>query len=396
MQYSASSSTKPQVRTQLSPAYNRLFGLTTAAVLLAAIPATPLQAQEDEPAEQAKDDDWKKQISDLTTKLEALRNKPADSLKDGAGAMEATILSSEALNAAARDIALDISQRGEKNPADTNSNATQKPVVIMSGGALPDMDAYLALSIEIDGLKNLLNAHQGTADNRVTIMGALPIAGIGEVLSLLSSLLRSETEISDLPGSELDANALGMAVASALVDKKVGVTLSNRILFTDWRSDPNTSTLIGELSELASLADNIRTGAKQSDEQKAVLKRYDDFIVRIQTPVDGKVPLLTALRAAKFTTAAQTHNILELKVEKVGGTLLKRKNLAVALGASSLGITGGSVVSYSLTDKDGVVQAAGLLHCGTTLTNFKKVHQRHKIVGKCNSRKPLAAEAGKG
>lgn len=384
MPNSVSSLTKPKARTQLHSAYSRLFGLTTAAVMLAAIPAAPLRAQDNEPAEQAKDDDWKKQISDLTTKLEALRDKPADSLKNGAGAMEATILSSEALNAAARDIALDINKRGKKNPVDKDEKVTQKPVVIMSGGGLPDMDAYLALSIEIDGLGNLLSAHQGTGGNSATVMGALPIAGIGEVFALLSSLLRSETEISDLPGAELDASALGMAVASALVDQNVGVTLSNRILFTDWRSDPNTSTLIDELSALASLADNIRAGTKQSDEQKAVLKRYDDFIVRIQTPVDGKVPLLTALRAAKFTTAAQTHNILELKVEKVGGTLLKRKNLAVALGASALGITGGSVVSYSLTDKDGVVQAAGLLHCGTTLTNFKMVHKRHMIKGHCN------------
>jgi hypothetical protein len=341
---------------------------------LAALVASPLQAQSNPPAEEApKDEDWKKLFADLTAKVEALRTKPSDSLKDGAGAMEATILSSEALNAAARKIALDIKTRMPTG------------VVIMSGGALPDMDAYLALSIEIDGLNKLLSAHQGTGSGRVIGLSALPIAGVGEVLSLLSSLLRSETEISDLPGAELDAAALGMAVANALVRENVPVTLSNRILFTDWRNAPNASQLVKELGELKQLADQIRAGTKLTDEQKAALKKYDEFIVRIQTPVEGKVPLLTALRAAKFTAAANTFGILELKVEKVGGTLLKRKNLLVALGASGLGITGGSVVSYSLTNKDGLVKAAGLLHCGTTLTNFKMVHKRHMIGGRCNT-----------
>jgi hypothetical protein len=353
----------------------RLGGYALAAALFCAQPLSPLHAQEEGTSENSGFEEIKEELSALATKIETLRSKQGDTLKDGAGGVEAAILSSEALNAAADTIASDIQKSGKTK------------IVIMSGGALPDTDSNLSLSIEIDAMRNLLHAQRPATrndDGELRIAAAPAIAGISNALELLTSLLRSETEISNLPSVELNADSLGVAVANSLLDKNMTVTLPNRILLTDWKNDADVRQVITDLRQLEEMASAIRTVKSPSEDQTAALKRYADFLIRIQMPNQGKVPLLNALRAAKVAKTLGTGHILEVKVEKIGGTLLKRKNLAVILGASALGVTGGSVISYSLTDANGTASAAGLLHCGTTLTSFRKVHRRQKINGRCN------------
>jgi hypothetical protein len=76
-----------------------------------------------------------------------------------------------------------------------------------------------------------------------------------------------------------------------------------------------------------------------------------------------------------------------------GGTVIIRRNFWTLLGARALGMTGGSVVSYMLTDKDdGNVYAAGLLHCNTKLVSLRDAHRNAFAEGFCEEVTPITAE----
>ncbi len=80
-----------------------------------------------------------------------------------------------------------------------------------------------------------------------------------------------------------------------------------------------------------------------------------------------------------------------LTVEKGGGSLLKRSNLWTALGAPTVGITGGLIVSYTLTEpRGGGFLQGGALVCRTALTNLRDV-QSGRVGGSRRARGLLAA-----
>jgi len=90
-------------------------------------------------------------------------------------------------------------------------------------------------------------------------------------------------------------------------------------------------------------------------------------------------------RAMRYAAVTKDNPLLlRLYTENIGGSLLKRANVWTALGAPAVGLTGGLVVSYRLSDPQlGEVKFAGVLVCRTALTDMRSIHAGRARASAC-------------
>jgi hypothetical protein len=101
--------------------------------------------------------------------------------------------------------------------------------------------------------------------------------------------------------------------------------------------------------------------------------------------VEKDTPPLIGLLYADAELAKNSGSVLRVWVDVSGGTFVNRRNLWTNLGAPSLGMTGGAIVSYMLIDRPGSqVAAAGLLKCTTDLVSLRKAQRRNLKIGACS------------
>lgn len=105
----------------------------------------------------------------------------------------------------------------------------------------------------------------------------------------------------------------------------------------------------------------------------ATLKKADAFNSEVlKADETGATPLGRGLASEGLVPAGTL--VLRVFVEKAGGSLLKRQNLWTALGFPAIGITGGLVISYTLTDPaGGYLRRSGIGVCRTAMTSMRAV-----------------------
>lgn len=335
--------------------------------------AADADTAQDESSKEDKESSSEKLIKDLEALTEAIedtRTKETDTIAGEGGQMEAAILSASAIQKAGTEIAEAIDLKS--------------PIIVGLNDTL-SIDDYLAFEAELYGVQTLLNAVPGGPPPRVpgvTEGGGAAAPVLAALIPFFSSLLRSETEISDMAGSLTDDRILALAVGQALQGHGKP-TIPSAMIVT--KIDPS-NPIIQELKALQDLRNEVAARPK-SDARDAALKRYEDFIAAITKSDDeGHVKLASILKAQKLAAALQAPNarVLRVHIEKAGGTVLKRKNLAVTLGASGIGITGGLIATYSETTPDsGVMDKSGVVVCQTALKSMKQVHSWDGRGSKC-------------
>lgn len=257
------------------------------------------------------------------------------------------------------------------------------PILLLGGDDALVLDTAEDLRTRVDAASTALQASlpQFCSDQRPATSGsqqggAFPFAAVGAI----AGLLKTDTEIS---GVEVPV-ANRMLVASTgrrLVASNVAVRLPSAVVAPD-RNSPLASAWGRLLADRdAAKACRPRFAAKGKtvwikktlaamDQQFAAI----DALEAAQTKPDDKgvIPLARAVHVE--TLLRGNPWVLRISVEKGGGSILKRSNVWTALGAPAIGISGGLVVSFTLTvPTTGDLLASGALVCRTALTNMGDV-----------------------
>lgn len=345
---------------------------------------TPVSEQDQKDKE--KEEKLIEKLSALTTTSEGLRDKPSDTVATGGGKLEGYILSSIAIEGAARNIAGAVLTAGD-------------PVLVMATDDAYSADSWYIFDATLKGQCTQLVGNPdckkpGTSGGRPARPGddapggAGVVALAGAVLPFLSSLLRSETEISSLGEGLKDSRLLAKAIVGichyggvqfkGAADKTPCVGGVSLFQPPRLRGSIETSKPWNRLTELMARRNELDT-PKATAATKAKIKTADAFIVASLTADDkGKVPLLEAIRGEQLNALIGDKRILTVAIEEADGTILKRKGIDVALGAPSVRASGGVIVSYTLESKESgtwSVTTSNQFPCATRLTELKKVHR---------------------
>ncbi len=312
----------------------------------------------------------------LTETVEDLRDQQSDTVGMNGGNMEAAILSAYAIKAAGTEI---------KNKA-----GIEGKILVAGYDDAVSADIYAVFQLEYaqlckalggcssDSLKlqdlGLINksAPSDFLGAFIPALGAF-LPAIGAVLPALSSLFRSETEVSGLEGGLSDNRLLAYAVAKSYGE--------NAVVFV-----PPTLTSIGaddatikELQSLKDKRDLVAAGllkTKPDVKKKAAVDAADLFFSALYTSdKDGNIILLDVIKARQIAEAMNGRKLLRVKIENSSGTLLKRKNLWVALGAPAIAASGGLIATYALDDGKGTSSKMGMVLCQAGVKNMRTIHK---------------------
>lgn len=346
----------------------------------------------------------------VKAQMDALGLTPAEgkaTIGTNGGVMEAWMLSASTADAAGAWIASDVlatptpasppppQQANDPNapppppPPRTGSPdqhaaaAPIRPILLLGGDDALVLDTAEDLRTRITTASDALATatpkfcrDQGPATSGSQQGGAVPLAAIGA----LAGLLKTDTEISgvDVPVAN---RMLVAATGRRLVGSGATVRLPSAAVAPD--SDSPLAAAWGRLlaDRDAAKACRPRFAAQGGtawikktlaalDQQTAVV----DAMQAEETKADDKgiMPLARAIHVD--TLLRGDPRVLRVSVEKGGGSILKRANVWTALGAPAIGISGGLVVSYTLTEPTtGAFLAGGALVCRTALTNMRDV-----------------------
>ena len=300
------------------------------------------------------------ELKALTETFEGLRSKPADTVTADGGKMEAAILSAYAIRAAADEI---------KENANISEN-----IVVAGYSDTINSDIYAVYQLEYAKICRAIGGCMSTPDDPGDIeKNALISTAIGAILPAFSALLRSETEVSSLDGGLDDDRLLASAIAKAY--GRQAIILIPPTL-TSIRDSDETLT---ELEALKKRRDMVAAGLPKKNpnpKKKAAVDAADAFFSALYTAdKDGKIKLLDVIKARQLATAMKGRKLLRVKIENSSGTLLKRKNLWVALGAPSVAASGGLIATYALDEGNGTSVKQGMVLCQAGLKNLRKIHR---------------------
>jgi hypothetical protein len=309
---------------------------------------------------------YKAEADMITARTKPLSDLAGDgkvTLGEGAGQLEAWLLSSEAIQDAAGLIA--------------GAVGTDRSVLLLSGDETVDFQLLISLNEEIDDIARELRRAKDSAGTCGKTAGGpkLNFAPIIPMIGALGSVLQSSTEIR---GINVDAKdrILLTAVARKLGAKAI---LPTAAAYPDSAETP-LAVKLSNLSQSRAEAEKLKgclPAAKKSEiaALASVITRHDTFRTAISTAnAQGRVRLADAFALQAIYT--DTPRVVRLRLEKAGGTLLTRKSVWTALGFPAVAVTGGVVATFIETDPtNGSVVTAGLITCRTGLKGLRAVHR---------------------
>lgn len=299
--------------------------------------------------------------------------KGETTLGEGAGQMEATMLSGAAMNVAAEAIASLVPAGRDViviGPAETFDLSL--PVILTEQMKLVSGDA-----------RQLAKAACPPAAAKPKAAWLMEIAPL---LGAVVSALKVDTEIRGVTVATQDRSMIN-AVAGAIGAR--AIVPSEAVLPGDF-----AATRVGAAwSELRAARQQLfecRTTIT-GDKRKAEAAKLDaslaeiDTLTRELTKSEGGAAS-ALIRASQIETLSGSGAaVLRVSADYAGGSLLKRTNLWTAFGATGVSLTGGLVASYRLTEPaTGKVLKAGLLICRTAHTNLRAVQDGKVGAGGCS------------
>lgn len=307
--------------------------------------------------------------------LPSFENKTT--LGEGAGKTETMILAAQTLGGAAELI------RDELSSGPLSSST----FIILAGEEVFDFARYETLRAEMDAIRLLFD---DALDRRPSLIG--PTGDIGAAVAIMkgvAGLFAAETTVTGIDlTNALPSRLLAIGVAgrmngrarmpSAIIRTAVGP----RAEPAEWTSKSVGQAFAALVKDAqaaklarAALPEKPSTPADKakSDKLEAALARWKAFSDRAGTPDDkGVVPIVAAARLDEL--AARNDLVARVRVEQASGSIVNTKNLATTLGVDPVKVSGGSIVSYVVTDAGtGEVKAGGIIACRSTLTALRHV-----------------------
>lgn len=294
-------------------------------------------------------------------------------LGEGVGAMEATMLSSHAVQEAAVTIGGWVEQ-------------SDRPVIVLAGDEALDFSRSSAIDTEISAIDRqfdqVLEAERAARRGNDRFFAAVSPTAIISAVTAAAGLLRSNTDVTAVDLPALSNRVLATAVAAELDN---AIVPSGAIGPID--VEQGLLARLVELSNKRALVqdalDAIRPSNPPTESQKArmaplraALTRFDSFAARVTTAdANGNVPIVQADRLSGIW--ARRPRVLRVYVDKAGGSLITRTNLLTTLGISHpVRVSGGMVASFMLTDPaTGDVLTAGTITCRTTVSRLSWVQR---------------------
>lgn len=290
-------------------------------------------------------------------------------LGTGAGEMEATILSTDALRVAAGAI---------------SAKLGTESYIVLAGDEALDLGRAGAVRTEVDAIRAIfLNAGVSAPTGPRSAVGASAVVA---AISAAAGLLRPDTEVTALNLQAISHRALATAVAARLGIKAILPAAAIGALPPEDPFGPEAwedKSLLQAFNSLGLYRDAAMkkwpaNPAKPTDEQKRVMAavaRYDSFFARMTAADDkGSVPIAAAVRLSHMMR--NKPKVLRLHVDKAGGSLINSKNLFTMLGVDPVKVSGGLVASYMVTDpEDGSVRGGDILTCRTSISGLRAIQE---------------------
>jgi hypothetical protein len=310
-------------------------------------------------------------------------------LNQGAGSIEATMLASYAVDAAAVRIS-------ERVKASHNRTGTSPDIIVLAGDEALDFGRVGAMDTELNALSDVFaqlgfpapppGPQTSGADKSLEAGGSA--SAVIAAATAAAGLLRSNTEVTALDLQAISNRALATAVAARLDSAVLPSAAIGRLddapqSATGWSGMSLFQKYTNLLERRRQI--NVERGpapvepAKPTERYKelsAGLTRFDAAAARITTPdASGAVPLAQAMRLEAMSRG--NPRVLRVYVDRAGGSLVNRTNLLTTLGmADPVRVSGGMFVSYTLTDPaSGRVLSAEVITCRTTSTRLSSVQR---------------------
>ncbi|HEX8514069.1 MAG TPA: hypothetical protein VF688_13300 [Allosphingosinicella sp.] len=317
-------------------------------------------------------------------------------LNQGAGAIEALLLSSDAMEDAADRVAAGVFGLG--HPGD---------FIVLAGDETIDMGLPQSLRIQMNLIQALFaRATGGAPADRAFAAGLGGVGALTAGIGLVAGMLRSDKEITavDLPG--LTHRLFAAAVAARLRGRAIlpGAAIGP---LPEVEEEPDARTekpllqVFGELAQTREEARELAAAMADVDPGKpalvAAIARYDAFFASATSAGDkGVVPIALAARLDPMMSRRPL--VLRVYVEKAGGSLITIKNIKTYFGKDPLTVSAGLVASYMVTDpRTGRLLTSEILTCRTAVATLEEV-QKGTRPGRRRARlpamKPLEERAG--
>lgn len=299
--------------------------------------------------------------------------------KEGA-ALESEFLVSEALSSAATLIITDV----------TTVSPSPNSILILEGTENRSTSRLASFQVEAFGLKRsaarTLNLGQDLcAQARLT---AGPAFAAGALISAVANMLKTDVKITGLESKLTSAQLVRAIIAirptlfrTGFFDAE-GVNENNAVVKEFDCLDRYRSEVAAKLASFTT-DEEKKANASLIARLTANANSLDALTDRLTKPEKDSLPPL-ALLYTDAENYSKADYVLRVWLDKGGGTTITKKNLWTTLGARSVAMTGGAIVSYLLiAKKTGEVAKAGFLKCSTDLTSLRGAHAAKSKRGNC-------------
>jgi hypothetical protein len=287
-------------------------------------------------------------------------------LDQNAGAIEALILATDAIEGAAARIkgaALAV-----EHPPGRKYDGR---FLVVAGDETLDFGPAASIRAEIEAFEAIFGAAGPTEARQAESISSAGLASPLPVFAALAGLLRTDTEIAAVDHSA----AISPRLLATAVAGKLG---ARAVLPGAAAAGAAESPLVDRLMALARRRDAVMGAATAlpsalGEPLKAAVLRFDTFFAGLMAPdAAGRIPLIQAARLEALFADAPL--VLRIYVEKAGGSLIKRANIWTLFGADPVRVSGGLVASFLITNPaDGAVIAAEVLNCRTAIGKLKDI-----------------------
>ncbi|HEV7288927.1 hypothetical protein [Sphingomonas sp.] len=322
------------------------------------------------------------------------------SLGDGAGAIEASLLNSDAVLKAGSAI---------REIAHALRTESTRPILIVSKGDTVDFSMGLWVLQRMDELaargdrtlsgakcvkeKVLIEETERKAGILKSTEGDGTTKKFGFALSDITAALASDISVGAIKLTAEDRvliSAIQMGRGPDPVWRDVATIEKNKlqgIADPDFRTlgerqmiNPASNPAFTKLARLQAWTDQWRHCG--SDEFKATVETIDKFVASVLSAEKGTPAILAAAEAANavptdmgITNFGAMPYILRVSIDDIGGTSVTRSNVWFSLGMPGAAvITSGLKVSFQLSDpSQGSNIATGMVRCATRPISYREV-----------------------
>jgi hypothetical protein len=303
-------------------------------------------------------------------------------LNQGAGAVEATMLTSRAVDRAAAMIV-------DRLPA-------AGTFIVLAGdetldfGRIGAIDAELnAINVVFEQLETTVpHERQPQLDRRLRALP--PVSAVIAAATAAAGLLRADTEVTaiDLPAisNRLFAAAVAgrLGTRAILPSAAIGTVEDDATGGAEWANMSLLQKLNGLVERRRRMqaerdtipVPNPKDPPVRHTELTAAIARFDAFSARVTTAdAAGAVPIVQAVRLQSLLR--RNPQVLRVYVDRAGGNLISRTNILTTLGFKDpVRVSGGMLASYVLTDPStGSVAGGDMISCRTVHARLRSVQR---------------------